>query len=61
MNAIWTFERGHLVARNLAGDELGAWVATEAIGHPLADLLNLAHELSPMLLPPWAGTHRVDG
>lgn len=50
MNTIWTFESGRLVARNLAGAELGAWLATEAIGRPLASVLNLAHELGDLLL-----------
>ena len=40
MNAVWNFEGGHLVARNQAGAVLWAWLADEAMGRPLADLLN---------------------
>lgn len=55
MNALWTFEGGRLVARNLAGAVLWAWLADEAMGRPLADLLNHAQGLSRLLLPPWTG------
>lgn len=54
MNAIWTFEVGHLVARNDAGRLLWAWLADEVMGRPLADLLNQAPALSRLLLPPWS-------
>ena len=53
MNALWTFEGGRLVARNLAGAVLWAWLADEAMGRPLADLLNHSQSLSRLLLPPW--------
>lgn len=53
MNALWTFEGGHLVARNQAGAVLWAWLADEAMGRPLADLLNHSQGLSRLLLPPW--------
>jgi hypothetical protein len=53
MNALWTFEGGHLVARNQAGAVLWAWPADEAMGRPLADLLNHSQGLSRLLLPPW--------
>ncbi|NKA76068.1 hypothetical protein GO285_05039 [Ralstonia solanacearum] len=56
MNAHWTFEDGHLVARDLAGAVLWAWQADEAMGRPLADLLNQAQDLSCRLLPPWTST-----
>lgn len=56
MNAHWTFEGGHLVARNLAGVMLWAWQTDEAMGRPLADLLNQAQDLSRLLLPPWVST-----
>lgn len=56
MHAHWTFEGGHLVARNLAGVVLWAWQADEEVGRPLADLLNHAQDLSCRLLPPWT-TH----
>lgn len=55
MNALWTFEGGRLVARNLAGAVLWAWLADEAMGRPLADLLNHSQDLSRLLLPPWTG------
>lgn len=53
MNAVWNFEGGHLVARNQAGAVLWAWLADEAMGRPLADLLNHSQGLSRLLLPPW--------
>lgn len=53
MNALWTFEGGRLVARNLAGAVLWAWLADEAMGRPLADLLNHSQDLSRLLLPTW--------
>ena len=49
------FEGGHLVARNQAGAVLWAWLADEAMGRPLADLLNHSQSLSRLLLPPWPG------
>ncbi len=55
MNAVWNFEGGHLVARNQAGAVLWAWLADEAMGRPLADLLNHSQSLSHLLLPPWPG------
>lgn len=55
MNALWTFEGGRLVARNQTGAVLWAWVADEAMGRPLADLLNHSQDLSRLLLPPWTG------
>ncbi|MGD7190427.1 hypothetical protein ACQCRI_19550 [Ralstonia pseudosolanacearum] len=56
MNAHWTFEGDHLVARNLAGAVLWAWQADEAMGRPLVDLLNHAQDLSCRLRPPWTST-----
>lgn len=56
MYARWTFEDSHLVARNLAGAVLWAWRPDEAMGRPLADLLNHAQDLSCRLLPPWTST-----
>lgn len=53
MNALWNFEGGHLVARNQAGAVLRTWLADEAMGRPLADLLNHSQSLSRLLLPPW--------
>lgn len=53
MNAVWNFEGGHLVARNQAGAVLWAWLADEAMGRPLSDLLNHSQGLSRLLLPPW--------
>ena len=58
MNALWTFEGGRLVARNLAGAVLWAWLTDEAMGRPLADLLNHAQGLSRLLLPPWGLNHK---
>lgn len=55
MNERWTFEGDHLVARNLSGAVLCAWLADEAQGGPLAQLLNQAPGLSRLLLPPWIG------
>lgn len=52
MNAIWTFEDGHLVAKSDAGKMLLAWLADEAIGRPLADFLNHNQALSRLMLPP---------
>lgn len=59
MNARWTFEGGHLVALNPLGAVLCAWLADEAQGHPLADLLNQAEDLSRLLLPPWIGAQNA--
>ena len=53
MNALWTFEGGHLVARNQASAVLWAALADEPIGRPLADLLNHSQSLSRLLLQPW--------
>ncbi|HMW86487.1 hypothetical protein [Zoogloea sp.] len=53
MNSVWNFEDGHLVARNQVGAVLWAWLADEAMGRPLADLLNHSQSLSRLLLPPW--------
>lgn len=53
MNALWTFEGDHLVARNQAGTMMWAWLADEATGRPLADLLNHSQSLSRLLFSPW--------
>lgn len=53
MKALWIFEGGRLVARDLTGAELAAWLVDEAMGRPLAALLNHAVDLSCMLLPLW--------
>ena len=50
MTAIWMFEGGRLEARNEAGELLRWWLADEAMGRPLAGLLNQAHSLSRLLL-----------
>jgi hypothetical protein len=52
MTAIWMFEGGRLEARNEAGELLRWWLADEAMGWPLAGLLNRAHSLSRLLLWP---------
>ncbi len=53
MTAIWwTFEGGRLEARDEAGELLRWWLADEAMGRPLAGLLNQAHSLSRQLLWP---------
>lgn len=52
MTAIWMFESGRLEARNEAGELLRWWLADEAMGGPLAALLNQAHSLSWLLLWP---------
>jgi hypothetical protein len=43
-----------LVALNQAGAVLWALLADEAMGRPLADLLNYSQSLSRLLLSPWA-------
>ncbi|MGY8573898.1 hypothetical protein [Paracidovorax citrulli] len=52
MTAIWMFESGRLEARNEAGELLRWWLADEAMGRPLAALLNQAHSLSRLFLWP---------
>ena len=42
MNALWTFEGGRLVAYDPAGVKLGAWLADEAMGPCLPDMLNMS-------------------
>lgn len=61
MNAVWNFEGGHLVARNQAGAVLWVWLADEAKGRPLTDLLNHSQSLSHLLLPPWLGRQATSG
>ena len=39
----------------LALSRLTPWLADEAQGHPLAQLLNQAPGISRLLLPPWIG------
>ena len=52
MNAIWTYDDGHLVARNEDGDLVRKWSADEGMGGALAMLLNQAGDLSRLLLWP---------
>lgn len=52
MTAIWMFEDGRLEARDEAGELLRSWLADEAMGRPLAGLLNQAHSMSQLLLWP---------
>lgn len=52
MNAIWTYDDGHLVACNEDGDLVRKWSADEVMGRGLAVLLNQAGELSRLLLWP---------
>lgn len=55
----WTFEDGRLVARDEAGALLWAWLAEDAIGRPLAALLNQAPALSLAILPPLGARFRL--
>jgi len=52
MNAIWTYDDGHLVARNEDCDLVRKWSADEGMGRALAMLLNQAGNLSRLLLWP---------
>lgn len=61
MTAIWTFESGRLEARNEAGEVLRWWLADEAMGRPLAGLLNQAHSLSRLLLWPLLNAREGQG
>lgn len=61
MTAIWMFEGGRLEARNEAGELLRWWLADEAMGRPLAALLNQAHSLSRLLLWPLLNTREGQG
>lgn len=51
MQATWTYSDGHLTATRPDGSLWLRWSAEEVLGHPLADLLNQAPELSRALLP----------
>ena len=61
MTAIWMFKGGRLEARNEAGELLRWWLADEAMGRPLAGLLNQAHSLSRLLLRPFLNTREGQG
>ena len=61
MTAIWMFEGGRLEARNEAGELLRWWLADEAMGRPLAGLLNRAHSLSRLLLWPLLNAREGQG
>ncbi|RZS80776.1 hypothetical protein [Pigmentiphaga kullae] len=52
MTAIWMFEGGRLEARDETGELLRWWLADEAMGRPLAALLNDTHSLSRLFLWP---------
>lgn len=52
MTAIWTFEGGRLEAHDEAGELLRWWLTDEAMGRPLAGLLNQTNSLSRLLLWP---------
>ncbi|MCY1463997.1 hypothetical protein D9M71_819690 [compost metagenome] len=52
MNAIWTYDDGHLVARSKDGNLLRKWLADEVMGRGLAVLLNQTGDLSRLLLWP---------
>ena len=61
MTAIWMFEGGRLEARNEGGELLRWWLADEAMGRPLAGLLNQAHSLSRLLLWPLLNAREGQG
>lgn len=50
MNAHWTFEMNHLVAKDHQGQMLMAWKAETDLGEGLAELLNHAPALSSLVL-----------
>lgn len=52
MNAIWTYDDGHLVARNDDGDLMRKWSADEGMGRGLVVLLNHGRDLSRLFLWP---------
>lgn len=52
MNAIWTYEDGHLAARNEDGDLIRMWSVDKDVGSGLALLLSQAGDLSRLLLWP---------
>lgn len=52
MTVRWKFEAGRLEACGPSGDPLRAWMATGAMGLPLAALLNQSPDLSRLLLWP---------
>lgn len=53
MRAIWSFEDGHLTAKDGGGRVVTSWAAERVMGLFLADLLNANASLSDLLLWPW--------
>lgn len=51
MQTIWIYSDGHLAATRPDGSLWLRWSAEEALGRPLAELLNQAPDLSRALLP----------
>lgn len=50
MNATWTYGDGRLQAHDETGRLLCWWQADAAMGEPLAQLFNHAHNLSQLIL-----------
>ena len=61
LHALWTFEGGRVVAYDPAGVNLGAWLADEAMGPCLPDMLNMSRDLSQALLPRFFPSRAVTG
>lgn len=61
MTAIWMFEGGRLEAHDEAGELLRWWLADEAMGEPLAALLNQVQSLSRLLLWPLLNARKGRG
>jgi|GEM_PF-4174576 len=53
MRAIWSFEDGHLTAKDDSGRVVTSRAAERIMGLCLADLLNVNTSLSDLLLWPW--------